>query len=96
MLAKGIAMAKPSSKDSSVTPGRESFEVGYVTPDRAYTVRPKVVVQTKKRSVADRLEKLAAYILSLGDEDFTGYVKINFTQGSVGRVERFEEILRKK
>jgi hypothetical protein len=31
---------------------------------------------------------------ALSETGFTGYVKINYTQGSIGRVEKFEEILR--
>jgi hypothetical protein len=40
----------------------------------------------------DRTKKLAEAIRMLIMGEFTGYIKINFTQGSIGRVEKFEEI----
>ena len=42
-----------------------------------------------------KLEKLADYLFRVKDENFTGFIKINFSQGSVGRIEKFEEILKK-
>ena len=29
------------------------------------------------------------------EKKFTGYIKLNFTRGRIGRIERFEEILKK-
>ncbi|MDY6822763.1 MAG: hypothetical protein SWH68_03050 [Thermodesulfobacteriota bacterium] len=43
----------------------------------------------------DKMDRLAAMLMELRDEQFTGYIKINFSQGSIGRVEKFEEILKK-
>lgn len=43
----------------------------------------------------DKLTKLVDYIDMLREKGFTGYIKINFSQGSIGRVEKFEEILKK-
>lgn len=40
-------------------------------------------------------EKIIELIKALMDKKFTGYIKINFTRGSVGKVEKFEEILKK-
>ncbi|RJR22829.1 MAG: hypothetical protein C4581_00545 [Nitrospiraceae bacterium] len=40
----------------------------------------------------DRMKRLADAIKSLSDEEFSGYLKINFTQGSLGRVEKSEEV----
>ncbi len=40
----------------------------------------------------DRMKRLAETIRSLADGQFSGYIKINFSQGSIGRVEKFEEI----
>lgn len=40
----------------------------------------------------DRMQRLAETIRSLTDGRFSGYIKINFSQGSIGRVEKFEEI----
>jgi hypothetical protein len=48
------------------------------------------------RDVAtDKLLSLTEILRSLGDGGFTGYIKINYTQGNIGRVEKFEEILKK-
>ncbi len=43
----------------------------------------------------DKLNILSGLLQGLKDDGFTGYIKINFTQGSVGRVEKFEEILKR-
>jgi len=43
----------------------------------------------------DKCTQLMEYMIELQALGFTGYIKINFSQGSVGRVEKFEEILRK-
>ena len=39
--------------------------------------------------------QLVECLQEIREEKFTGYIKINYSQGSIGRVERFEEILRK-
>ncbi len=39
----------------------------------------------------DRMKRLADVIRSLMSEEFSGYIKINFTQGSLGRIEKSEE-----
>ena len=40
----------------------------------------------------DRVTRLIEVIRKLIEGEFTGYVKINFTQGSLGRIEKFEEL----
>lgn len=40
----------------------------------------------------DKLKRLAEEIRKLTDKRFTGYIRVNFSQGSIGRVEKFEEI----
>jgi hypothetical protein len=50
--------------------------------------------QTKKGSKTDKLEKLLDVMKLLVDEGFTGYLKVNFSQGGIGRIEKFEEILK--
>lgn len=40
----------------------------------------------------DRMTKLIEVIRKLIEGEVTGYIKINFTQGSLGRIEKFEEI----
>ena len=47
-----------------------------------------------KDKQVEKLEKLVAVMTGLVGQDFTGHIKINFTQGSIGRVEKFEEILK--
>ena len=42
----------------------------------------------------DRLSKITAVIGGLVESKFTGYIKVNFVDGKIGRVEKFEEILR--
>ena len=39
----------------------------------------------------DRMKRLIEAIRKLIEEEFSGYIKINFSQGSLGRVEKFEE-----
>lgn len=68
----------------------------------------KVVQQEQKPKVENKnngngngnrqhliFRKLVDTLETMREEKFTGYIKINYTQGSIGRVERFEEILRK-
>lgn len=43
----------------------------------------------------ERMEKLVRVLHMLIETKFTGFVKLNFSQGNLGRVEKFEEILRK-
>ena len=43
----------------------------------------------------ERLEKVFRVLKVLMDNRFTGFVKLNFSQGTLGRVEKFEEILKK-
>ena len=50
----------------------------------------------ENRSVASRFVHLMEFLNSLNEGDFTGYVKINYSQGSIARVEKFEEVLKKK
>ena len=53
------------------------------------------VIQKPKLKKGDKLRQLFDYLLNVRDDDFTGYIKINFSQGNVGRIEKFEEILKK-
>lgn len=56
---------------------------------------PVHVIQKPKLSQEDKLKRLYKYLSNIRNENFTGYIKINFTQGNVGRVEKFEEILKR-
>jgi hypothetical protein len=42
----------------------------------------------------EKLDKLSGLMVKLMTEEFTGHIKINFSQGGIGRVEKFEEILK--
>jgi hypothetical protein len=41
-----------------------------------------------------KLERLIVHLKEVQRSQFTGYIKINITQGHIGRVEKFEEILK--
>ncbi len=56
---------------------------------------PANVIQKPKTNKMDKLKQLYEYLSAIRNENFTGYIKVNFTQGNVGRVEKFEEILKK-
>ena len=43
----------------------------------------------------DKLARLVEYLEAIKDDAFTGYIKINYSQGKIGRIEKFEEILRR-
>jgi hypothetical protein len=43
----------------------------------------------------EKLKKIVDMVKVLMDKKFTGYIKINFSRGTVERVEKFEEILKK-
>jgi hypothetical protein len=45
--------------------------------------------------MTDKLKQLWLVINSLTAGEFTGYIKLNFTQGIIARIEKYEEILRK-
>jgi hypothetical protein len=39
----------------------------------------------------DKMQRLSETIRTLMEGEFSGYIKINFTQGSLGRIEKSEE-----
>ena len=43
----------------------------------------------------ERLKKVALYLKELQVKKFTGYIKVNFSQGSIAKIEKFEEVLKK-
>jgi len=43
----------------------------------------------------EKITKIIDVIRALMNKKFTGYIKINFARGTVERVEKFEEILKK-
>ena len=66
-------------------------------PEVAYRVRPKVARAGRagKLPKPEKLQRLINYLETVNDQKFTGYIKVNFSQGAIGRIERFEEILSK-
>jgi len=44
----------------------------------------------------DKFTKIISVIRELIESKFTGYIKVNFTDGNIGRVEKYEEILKGK
>jgi len=48
----------------------------------------------KKDKHLKKIERLKEVMQGMVDGEFTGHVKINFSQGGIGRIEKFEEILR--
>lgn len=58
----------------------------------------KVVVkaahENKPGKQEEKLVRLVSELTKLVNEEFTGHIKINFSQGGIGRIEKFEEILR--
>lgn len=45
-------------------------------------------------SQVTKFKRLVEVLQDMIDKEFTGHVKINFSQGGIGRIEKFEEILR--
>ena len=56
----------------------------------------KDLSQFRKNARPEKLAKLVEVMRLLADEKFTGYIKVNFSQGGIGRIEKFEEILREE
>ena len=48
----------------------------------------------QKQESNTKLEQLIEYLQAGKCDQFTGYIKINFSQGSIGRIEKFEEIFK--
>lgn len=47
----------------------------------------------RSSSLKKRLQEVLEYLVILEQSKFTGYIRINYSQGSVGRIEKMEEIL---
>ena len=59
-------------------------------------IRDKQGIRWKiTRDMMDKVKKIIEVIKSLMEKKFTGYIKVNFSRGNVGRIEKFEEILKK-
>lgn len=62
--------------------------------------KPVVVIASRGRGglpseAPEKLESLTDLMTGLIQGEFTGYLKINFSQGGISRVEKFEEISKK-
>ena len=56
----------------------------------------KDLSQFRKMAKPEKLTRLLDIMKALAEEKFTGYIKVNFSQGGIGRIEKFEEILREE
>jgi hypothetical protein len=52
------------------------------------------VLRRPGRDKEEKLREFFRYMKNLQEQRFTGYVKVNFSQGSLSRIEKFEEILK--
>jgi hypothetical protein len=50
---------------------------------------------TEQKPMEKKLTNVMELIKTLSENKFTGHIKINFTSGTIGKVETFEEILKK-
>ena len=57
-------------------------------------VKKKTDESEKKESKFDKVARFIDFLKSAKQSKFTGYIKINFSQGQIGRIEKFEEILK--
>lgn len=55
-----------------------------------------ITTENGKLSKSEKHQKLLEMLRSLSTNDFTGYIKVNFSQGGIGRIEKFEEITLKR
>lgn len=58
--------------------------------------KPKNTEAPSRSKKRDKLDLIVKLLSLLSEEEFTGWVKINFSQGTIGRVEKFEEVLKGK
>ena len=60
------------------------------------TMRPCVEeLKAEEKKKTDKLSKLWSLINDLAVDGFTGSITLHFSQGSVGRIEKYEELLKK-
>jgi hypothetical protein len=52
------------------------------------------IMQSENKGSEEKYKKLIKHLKQLQENKFTGYIKVNFSQGSVGRIEQFEEVLK--
>ncbi|MGB5156425.1 hypothetical protein [Desulfobacterium sp. N47] len=54
-----------------------------------------IAVDKKQIRNKERLLKLSEVMEEMAKNKFTGYIRVNYSQGIVSRIEKFEEILKK-
>jgi len=67
---------------------------GYIPPYLVMNEMDEKATNSEKKNSYDKLDRFVAYLKETQATKFTGYLKINFSQGHIGRVEKFEEILK--
>jgi len=50
--------------------------------------------KNKKESQYDKFLRLCEYIEAIRQSGLTGHIKVNFNQGNICKIEKYEEILR--
>ena len=48
----------------------------------------------KKETQFDKFKRLCEYIEEIRSSGLTGHIKVNFNQGNICKIEKYEEILR--
>ncbi len=61
---------------------------------KKHITRRCVSADTGNSRQGDKFTYLVKILEEMRDREFTGQVKINFSQGGIGRIEKFEELLR--
>ncbi|MFO7740451.1 MAG: hypothetical protein R6V46_18375 [Desulfatiglandaceae bacterium] len=56
---------------------------------------PMKPLSKPKRNKTDKLTRFIDYLEKFDDAGFNGFIRVNFTQGNVGRIEKFEEVFNK-
>jgi hypothetical protein len=64
-------------------------------PELKHSATSGLSTKRAEQGSMEKIKKMMEVIKALMDKKFTGYIKINFTRGSVERIEKFEEILKK-
>ncbi len=55
---------------------------------------PSVDLPAPQAKAEAKLNRLVDLMRVLVEEGFTGSIKVNFSQGGIGRIEKFEEVLK--
>jgi len=50
-------------------------------------------MQNENKKPEEKYKKLIEHLKQLQEKKFAGYIKVNFSQGIVGRIEQFERSL---